>query len=84
MAQFKVCNTEQSAIQESFYTGGMDTDQFDNLQRDYDETKKKLAHPLDFDDLEQLREHRERIFREARALALSLNIPAPQWLDNER
>ena len=53
------------------------------LQRKYVETKKCLAFPLSFDDLNQLRERSTMIRAEAKALAKKLNIPEPSWFTLE-
>jgi hypothetical protein len=54
-------------------------EQLKSLEREYDENEKRLAHPLDFADLQQLRERRQVILREARLLAKTLDLSEPQW-----
>jgi hypothetical protein len=49
------------------------------LYREYEENQKLLSHPFDLVDLQELKESREAILREARALAKTLNISEPQW-----
>ena len=51
-----------------------------HLQREYLETKKRLAFPLSLDDLDQLKERSKIIRAEAKALAERLSIPEPGWI----
>lgn len=59
---------------------GVIMEQLKSLQREYDENATRLAHPLDIAEPEQLKERRQVILRETRALAQEMNVPGPQWL----
>ena len=48
------------------------------LYREYEENAILLSNPLDLADLQRLKECRQAILREARALAKTLNISEPQ------
>ena len=50
-----------------------------SLQHEYDENAIQLGNPIDLADFERLKERRESILHEARAIALELNILGPQW-----
>jgi hypothetical protein len=54
-------------------------ERLNNLQREFEENAKQLDNPLDFADLEQLKERRKAILREALLLAEELEISGPQW-----
>jgi hypothetical protein len=49
------------------------------LQREFEENAKQLTNPIDLADLQQLKERRDSILREARSLAQELKISGPQW-----
>ena len=51
----------------------------ESLQREYDETTKRLAHPLDLADFQQLKDRRQVVLQEAELLAKTLNLSGPQW-----
>jgi hypothetical protein len=54
-------------------------ERLDGLKREYEENARRLAHPLDLAELEQLKERREAILREARILAREMGISGTQW-----
>jgi hypothetical protein len=58
-------------------------ERLNNLQREFEENTNQLANPLNFADLEQLRERRKAILREALSLAEELEISGPQWFSIE-
>lgn len=53
-----------------------------SLYREYEENAKQLSNPFDLADLQRLKERRQDILREARALAQTLNISGPQWFSD--
>jgi hypothetical protein len=59
-------------------------EQLDQLQREYAKTLKNLAFPLSVVDYEDLKERREAILKEARALARSLHMPGIHWFNSGR
>jgi cell shape-determining protein MreC len=73
-----VSNFEQTAVLPGTYTGVV-MERLKYLYREYEENQKLLSHPFDLADLEQLKECRRAILREARALAKTLKISEPQW-----
>jgi hypothetical protein len=56
-------------------------EQLERLRRDFEENARLMTHPLDFAEYQRLRERRDVILREARALAQELKISNPQWFD---
>jgi hypothetical protein len=54
-------------------------ERLNSLQREFEENAKQLANPVDFADLEHLKERREVILREARLVAQELEISGPHW-----
>jgi hypothetical protein len=74
----RVSNFEQTAVLSDTYTC-VAMERLKYLYREYEENAKLLSNPLDLADLQQLKECRRAILREARALAKTLNISEPQW-----
>ena len=71
-------NIEQTAVLIGAHTRGA-MERLKYLCREYEENAKLLSHPFDLADLLQLKERRQAILREARALAKTLKISEPQW-----
>lgn len=49
------------------------------LQREYEETQRKLVFPLSLEDLEELGKHSQAIRRAAKAVARELNLSGDHW-----
>jgi hypothetical protein len=75
----EVSNIQQTEVS-TLPQAGVVLEHLKSLQREYDENAKQLAHPFDLAEFEQLKERREIILYEARALARTLNISEPRWL----
>lgn len=52
------------------------------LYCEYEENAKLLSNPVDVADLLHVKERRQEILREARALAETLDVSEPQWFSN--
>jgi hypothetical protein len=56
-------------------------EKLERLRCDFEENAKLLTHPLDFAEYQRLRERRDVILRQARALGQQLKMTDPQWFD---
>lgn len=59
-------------------------DRLNSLRREFEQTMRLLEFPFSFEDFDQLKERREAIRREAKALAKILNLAGPFWFDTFR
>jgi hypothetical protein len=56
-------------------------ERLNSLRREFEQTIRLLEFPFSFEDFDQLKERRDAIRREARALATKLNLAGPFWFD---
>ena len=52
------------------------------LRQEFEKTNRELEFPINFQDLDQLRERRDTIRREAQELAKKLNLLGPFWFNS--
>lgn len=56
-------------------------ERLNSLRREFEQAIRFLEFPFSFEDFDQLKERRDAILREAKALAKKLSLPRPLWFD---